>query len=313
MHDIHVARSSAPTLRQVWEIYLERKPLAKTTKDLYRRALNWGVQDWMDLPVDRITRLMVADRHCELSRKNGPRGQGKDAANLTFRTMRSLLNFAIHRLQEDSAYIKDNPVNCLSDLRAWNKTTKRHDIIDEHLLPIWFKEVLSHDDPLCRDYLLILLFMAYRRREACLLKWNDVNFRSGLITARETKNHKEHTLPMPQFVIDLLSRRYWYMKPRSHDYIFPGRFGGHLSVNYKGYQELWEPMGFTFRLHALRRTTLTTGALLGIPELHIAWIANHENDASITRRYMVKNPEVLREHIEKISEKLQSFMELTGT
>lgn len=303
MQELHPARIDAPRLSELLTFYLEKKTLKPKTIALYRRALQWGISDWMDIPIDRISKRMIADRHQELSNRNGPRGTGKDCANLTMRTLKSLMNFAIKRYETDDGVrlIKENPVVWVE----FNRSRRRKDIVQDHQLPAWFREVLRCDDPDCRDYLLVLLFMGFRRSEGRLLRWADLDFQAELITARDTKNGTDHILPMPQYINDLLSRRYWYMKPEPKDYVFPGRHGrGALSDNYKGYQRLWEPMGFAFRPHALRRTFLTAGARLNLPPLTLKWLANHETDNDVTLGYVVRDPESLREPIEKISQRL---------
>lgn len=302
----------APSLYEVFLLYIEKRDLKDSTIDLYDYVLKWGLEDWLPLPIDMITREMIEDRHRLLSRKNGKRGSGQACADLTMRTLRTLMNFAGQRCSrpDGTKVITDNPVRWLSEIKGWNKAVRRQGVLKSGMVKPWFKAVMELPDPILRDYLLVLLFMGLRRTEGARLQWSDVDFSSGFLTARDTKNGDDHTLPMPSFIAQILGNRYWYMRPDPNDFVFPGRFGGKpLSENYKGYQKLWETLGFRFMLHDLRRSFLTIGESQDIPLTTLKWLANHRSKSDVTMGYLIVDPERLREPIEMIAKRI---LELAG-
>ena len=71
-----------------------------------------------------------------------------------------------------------------------------------------------------RDYLLFLLLTGLRCGEARQLKWTYIDFRNKLLTIprAQTKPDREHQLPLTDFVVALLKKRYAY---RNHsEWIF---------------------------------------------------------------------------------------------
>ena len=315
MQELHGARPSAPTLSQVWHLYKEKRSLKEQTIKMYEFVWKWGMPDWMELPITSITKTMIEDRHKQLSQKNGPRGSGRASADLCMRTLRTVINFANQRYEQPAGkrLIEDNPVRWLSEIKQWNPRVKRQGIIKPQQMPQFFEAVNKCSDPFLRDYLFVLWFTGFRRCEGAALIWRDVDFTSNMLTARDTKNGTDHTLPMAPFLIDLLTRRYWFVRPQPGDFVFPGKVPGtHVSGNYKGYEKLFETLGFSFMLHDLRRTFLTTAQACGLDYTTIKWLANHKM-SDVTFQYLIKDPEMLRQPIEKISQKLLEFSGVSST
>lgn len=308
MQNTHGAHFRAPTLYEALIKYTSSRTLKPDTISLYDYILKWGAEDWLHLPINKITRQMVAERHVILSKRNGPRGSGKSAANMCMRVIRTLINFVqnVERYPDGSKIIDENPVLYLSHTRQWNKATRRTSRISPAQLKRWYEGVQSTPQPVFRDYLIFLLFTGLRRTEAARLRWKDIDFADRLLTVKETKNGDPHTLPLSEFLQDFLSRRYWYMHPAPDDYVFPGRFrGSPISENYKGYQDLWEACGVNFKLHDLRRTFLTVGQSAGLDLVTLKWLANHRSNSSdVTLGYLIQDPERLREPMERISRQL---------
>lgn len=311
MHNLSGASFCAPTLSVVLVNYLNVRTLKPETEHIYRWALTWGCSDWMHRPVNEINQIEILERHKALSTKQGPRGEGKSAADMTMRVVRTLINFAMiaNRKPDGTPTVTHNPVHYLSAVDGWNPRNRRQTVIKGPQLKRWYKAVSAMDQPVFRDYILFLLFTGMRRSEGRLLRWSDVDFENRLVTARETKNGLDHTLPLSDYLYMMLSTRWHYVKPAPDDYIFPGRFKGtSISENYKGYIELWEAAGVKFKLHDLRRTYLTLGESLDIPITTLKWMANHSS-SDVTFGYLVKDPERLRAPMDQIT---LALIELCG-
>ncbi len=70
---------------------------------------------------------------------------------------------------------------------------------------------------------MLVLFTGLRRQEAAKLRWNHVDLKEKTITITETKNHEAHSLPLSDYLHNLLLAR---EKSSTSDYVFPGTGGG---------------------------------------------------------------------------------------
>ena len=122
-----------------------------------------------------------------------------------------------------------------------------------------------------------------------------------IFTILDTKNRNEHTLPLPDFVFDLLNRR---LINRINDYVFPSRVkkGGHLVDPQKYVNVVIEKSGTAFILHDLRRTFLTIAHSLDIPYYALKRLVNHSMRSDVTAGYVILDIEGLRKHMQKIAD-----------
>jgi integrase len=65
------------------------------------------------------------------------------------------------------------------------------------------------ENPVARDYLLLILFTGLRRREAAALRWTDIDLKAGIIRipAANTKTNRTLDLPMVDAVRDMFIAR----------------------------------------------------------------------------------------------------------
>src|SRR5690606_4396018 len=105
------------------------------------------------------------------------------------------------------------------------------------------------------DFLLLLLFTGLRRNEAAQLRWKDVDLESRMLTIPDPKNRVPHTLPLSDFVFEMLERREeWATSP----WVFAGSGKkGYLVEPKKQIQRVIEVSGVQFSIHDLRRTFAT--------------------------------------------------------
>jgi integrase len=123
------------------------------------------------------------------------------------RTLRAVLNYAFEDEKAGTQYV--NPVNVLSSRKrkAWFKVDRRRTLIKNSELPAWHKAVMALDNPVARDYFLFLLNTGLRRNEAATLQWRQVDFDESCFTIAYTKNKQPHTLPLSDYLINLLDNR----------------------------------------------------------------------------------------------------------
>lgn len=289
----------AITLSEVFQDYLKaRKTLKPKTLYDYRRVIEIAFGDWKDKPLLSITKDKMAQRHTLLGKN-----QGEAYANLSMRLLRALFNFAAGRYEDAQGHslIVENPVKRLSQTRAWYRMRRRDSYIKPHELPAWFKTVQGLDNGTVRDYLLLLLFTGLRRQEAARLTWDNVDFKARTLTVTDTKNHQNHTLPLPDFIFDLFQQR------RTHAvsaYVFPGGgAGGYLVEPRTPMARVIKESEVTFTLHDLRRTFATCVNSLdhSLSYFSIKRLLNHKSN-DVTAGYIQHDIEQLREPMQKITD-----------
>ena len=126
------------------------------------------------------------------------------------RILRALLNFASDQYEIDGEpALAVNPVQRLSRNKSWYRIQPRQGVIPDHKLSAWYQAVMALENGTIRDYFLLLLFTGLRRNEAAKLKWSDVDLEGRMLIVRSenSKNHREHRLPLSDFLHALLARK----------------------------------------------------------------------------------------------------------
>lgn len=301
--------ASEVTLGEVLLRYLEVRTLRPRTRHAYRSVSQQRLGDWLSLPVTRITKKMVEERHHYISNVGGDWKPSKVQANFAMMILKLLLNFAAdqYETKEGLPLLRSNPVNTLSKNRLWHRMTPRQNIISDYRYPQWFKAVMSLKNTKVRDFLLLVVFTGLRKSEAMTLQWTDVDFESRILTVRAdtSKNHKEHRLPLSTFLFNLLKKR--KIESRS-EFVFPGR-QKHLVQISSIIEQVKKSAGFNFSTHDLRRSFLTLAERLDLPYYVLKRLANHSGGSDVTfTHYIVADVERLREPMEKITRRMLELM-----
>lgn len=318
------SRERGQTLKDIYDQYLAARPQMKRhSVQVDKSLLNCHMADWLNKPIQEISKEMVAKRHLKIAQETK-----HVTANNAMRLFRRLYNFAMGISAEDS--LPQNPVKRLSDTRQWFKEKRRQTIIKDHELLAWYSALQKIDNPVTRDYLELLLFTGLRKNEGLTLKWADVDMKGQTFTIRETKNGNPHTLPMSSALYDLFCRR---QDLRENEYVFPGRNGKHLVEPKRQVKSLenisqWilngveteddfkkleqdNPNniipGITFCLHDLRRTFST------IAEQHVSYselkrLVNH-TDKDVTQGYLIISVEKLKIPMQKVTNAILKLLE----
>jgi integrase len=301
------------TLRQVLQKFLEIKPIRKDTKLNYHYAINKHLNDWLDLPINSITKDMVEQRHQQLTvapNRLGTSGRGR--ANNALKKLSALINFANDRFcTDDEPLVKINPVTRLTLNRSWHRIYPRQGIIADSRLSDWYRAVRTLQNEVARDFLLFLLLTGMRFGETRKLKWSYVDFENKILTVpREiTKSDREHKLPLSDFLISLLRKRHVYRN--GSEWVFQSARRGHkhLSAGVGIVRRVRAKSGIKFTYHDLRRTFLTMGEKLDVPAYTLKRLVNHSVSNDMTGRYLVLDIEWLRHHMSAIT---NSFLDLLG-
>lgn len=291
------AKIESITLHKAFEEFKATRPLTpKTLRDYERsmRLLNWGETGWF-----KITGDMVIRKHQALTEENGPA-----TANLAMRFLRSLLTFCIerYRTSDDKPLIAENPVKRLSGVKAWNVIKPRTNYIKPYELKAWWEAGDKLANETHRDYVRFVLLTGLRREEAAAkLKWENIDFVSKTFTVPDTKNHKDLTLPLTDYLLAMLEDR---RATRINDYVFPSPHSksGHLEEPRAAYEPIEELCGIKSTIHDLRRTFATIAESLDIPHYSVKALVNHKSGNDVTAGYIQITPERLREPLQRITD-----------
>ncbi len=293
------------TLEQAFNDFIAvRKKLKARTLYDYQRIMKTVFADWQNKAMLEIGKDMVAKRHSKIGTEHG-----EAYANLSMRFLRALFNFAIAQYEDGNgnAILRENPVIRLTQTRAWYRVDRRQTVIKPHELEPWFNAIMNlKNDPISqnretiRDYLLLILFTGLRREEAASMIWHNVDLQSKTLKVTDTKNHLDHTLPLSDFLYDLLQQR---KNSAINEYVFQRANGtGYISEQRKQMAKVIKESGISFTIHDLRRTFLTVAESLDISAYAVKRLANHKMSNDITAGYIVADVERLRQPMQKITD-----------
>jgi len=303
----------ATTLQQAFNDFLRaRKNLKSRTLYDYQRLMKVAFPDWQNKALVDIKKEMVAKRHTKVGAEHG-----EAYANLAMRFLRALFNFSIAQYEDGSgnAVVRENPVVRLTQTRAWFRVERRQTVIKSHQLKPWYEGVMvlkndktSQQSALVADYLLLLLFTGLRRQEAATLRWSDIDLHGRSFTVRDTKNREPLTLPLTDFMYDLLETR---KSNADSDYVFAGSGkAGHLIEPRHQVQQVRNASGVSFTLHDLRRSYITIAESIDISAYALKRLVNHKMSNDVTAGYIVNDVERLREPMQKITNYLLNALTL---
>ena len=304
------------TLCEAFNAFLKVRKLKPNTVYDYQNTINASFKKWLDKPLKELTREMVSNRYRAIQKEIAERHKdttgirGQSYANGAMRILRSVYNFA--KAYFEDAHLPENPVNGLSDTRTWFKNRRRQSLITIHQLPVWFKAVSCLSDPLendkaetARDYLLLMLFTGLRRMEAAKLTWSQIDLKSKILTIEDTKNGETHSLPLPDYLYNMLKTR----NENSKDhfvFLWPSAKQGYIVDPGKYMERVIRNSGVHFILHDLRRTFITIAESLDISAYALKRMMNHKMNGDVTAGYIVTDVERLRKPMEKIADYILS-------
>jgi len=266
------ARFRNITLQELLDKYLQDKGDLREASVLdYTKKMNQGFSDWMNKPIDKITRDMV------LTRRNQFEG-GRDNK---MRVLRLLMRYAVKPLRA----LDESPVDVLTDGKLWAKPTrKKRKIATEELRP-WYQAVLNLENEQAKVYLLLLLHTGTRDQDVRYLEWRDIDFKNDCFIARDTKNHTDFAAYIAPQIKPYL--RSLHSLTGHGRFVFPGgNKDGVMDIPRKPIAQVCKQTGITFSSHDLKRTFLTISETVYIPSSLTKALANHQTDSDVTEGYI---------------------------
>ncbi len=286
------------TLQELLDRYLGDKIGLRELSVLdYINKINQGFSDWLNKPINEITRDMVLAR----------RKQFTGGADNKMRVLRLLMRYAVVTLKA----LDDNPVDVMKDGSLWAKPTRRKRMIPSDNLKDWYNAVLHLENEQAKVYLLLLLHTGLRDQDVRYLEWNDVDFKNDCFIARDTKNSSDFTAYIAPQIKPYL--RALQGKTGGGRYVFPGgNKDGVMDIPRKPIAQVCKLTGVTFSSHDLKRTFLTIGEAAMIPFSLLKALANHQTDGDVTGGYINPEANTLRQATFKIADTIQRLTTADG-
>ena len=259
---------NAGTFEELAQLYLEmharphKKPasIKEDTRILNAYLLPaWGRRKFQSITRSDVIRLLD-----EIKFKRG----APVMANRVKALASTIFNFAAKK-----ALVPETFANPCTNVEQPTKEKSRDRVLSDDEIKALLKDLESRAEPTASIYRLVLL-TGQRPGEVKAMRWCDIDGENiWTIPATETKNHREHKVPLSSHVVAVIER----LRSLSGDseFVFAAPSGGHIKWLQKMSQRIQKNVGFNFRPHDLRRTCATNLSKLGVDDVTIATILNH--------------------------------------
>jgi integrase len=304
-------RMEGMTLRQMLDAYVAvNAKLKGGTGGGYLAALQATVKDWLDKPLRDITSEKVLAAH----KKHGARSHA--GANLGMRVVRLVWNFAKTHNTASATIYGPNPVDVLSERKAWFHVPRRKTVIKRHNLPAWWaglNRLREADMPAAAeaaDVMEVLLYTGLRSGEVREMAWEQVDLRGRTVFLPDPKNRNPVELPLPSQLMTLIERRKANATPNAR-YVFPAtdpRQPFNKSTLRKYAVLLRDETGVPFVPHDLRRGFTSTAEKL-TSFLTAKRLANHKAiEADVTAGYVVEDEDDFRQASQRVADRIEEAL-----
>lgn len=256
------------TVNEALQIYLDRNDFKPKTIRQYKKYFDLYL-GWGNRKLFQITKQEVLDRFIEVSNISA------SSANGSVSLLGTLWKY-IHVLYstDEQPILKTNPVDIISVTKGWNRIKSRERHLHKDVIHKYYQAVINYQDELNlentarsnthRDMVLMCMYTGCRRQEACQLRWEDVNFKTGALTFKDTKNGTDHNFPIGDHLINVLKER-WMLK--ENDWVFPATkmptsWNMHATKVDTLLNRVGDLVGYYVSMHDFRRTFATICNLL---------------------------------------------------
>ena len=296
-----------PTLGEAFEDYMRVNPnRSPNTTKVYRQNLRVNLSDWVNRPLNAITRRDVEARFLRITEKHGWAG-----ANQTMSMLRSIYR----RPCVDYDGVK-NPVELwLAAGGKFHPHRRRKISSPAEVLPRWCAgiESVKMPEPI-RDVLWIGVYTGMRLGEVKSLRWERVDLERRILRVEETKTGEALELP----ITDQLAAVFERCRARAEEsgepetgWLFPSpkSASGHLEDVFKFYAPIGKVAGTKFWYHGLRNSFITVAEReLLLPRSLTKRLVNHARGSDVTEGYAADwTVEQLREPAQRVADRIDAL------
>ena len=168
-------------------------------------------------------------------------------------------------------------------------------------------KLLSNCSSTLRPIVILAVFAGMRRGEILKLKWNNIDYKRGIITLLDTKNGEKRELPMNKEVKDA------FIQVRKHPespYVFCNEQGQPRHDIRKSFSTALRKSDITdFRFHDLRHSFASQLVMAGVDLNTVRELLGHK-DITMTLRYSHLAPRHKQHAVDILSKKMDTFWTL---
>ena len=169
-------------------------------------------------------------------------------------------------------------------------------------------KLLSNCSPSLRPIVVLAVFTGMRRGEILGLKWNNIDYKRGIITLLDTKNGQKREVPMSDTVKNAIIQ---VRKHPGSPYVFCNEHGqGRHDIRKSYATALKKSAIIGFRFHDLRHTFASQLVMSGIDLNTVRELLGHK-DITMTLRYSHLAPRHRQHAVDILSKKLDPFWTLS--
>jgi integrase len=264
------------------EMYLEREgPLLKSIRTERNRVLAWA-REFGSRPLGQITREEI-----EAWRRNKMTKCRPATINREMSRLRRMFSLAV-----EWELLEESPMAGIRFLRENNARTRYLSLEECQRL------IASCIAPHIRALVSVALHSGMRLGEILNLHWRDLDFASGFILVRDSKNGESRHVPMDA-ILSALFRAY----PRrlGTDLVFSSSSGGRIVDVRTGFQNACKRAGLTdLHFHDLRHTFASQFVMAGGDLYILKEILGHKSPA-MAARYAHLSPTYLIKSIDRMN------------
>src|SRR5437868_5693301 len=253
------------------QTYLEREgPLLKSIRTERKRVLAWA-REFGNRPLGQITRTEIEARRRERMSKCHPPTISRNLSRL-----RHMLNIAV-----EWELLEESPMKGMKFLRENNARTRYLSLEECQRL------IASCFAPHIRALVSVALHSGMRLGEILNLHWRDLDFASGFILVRDSKNGESRHVPMDATLSALLRV---YSRRLGTDLVFSSPAGGRIVDVRTGFQNACKRAGLIdLHFHDLRHTFASQFVMSGGDLYILQEILGHKS-ITMTQRYAHLSP-----------------------
>ena len=294
-----------PVLREAFEEFMAANPnRALSTDKGYRAFVDRYLGDWLNRPLDTITRREVEARFNRISTY-----QDWASANRTISILRSVYS----RPCVDLDGLR-NPVDLwLAAGGRFHRKKRRKIPSPAEVLPRWRAGIESVvGSPGRQDAFWFGFYTGMRLNEVLPLRWERVDREALIFRVEQTKTGEPLELPITGQLAAVLERRWEESGGLPEGWVFPSSASstGHIRHLAQHYKPIGEAGGAKFWFHGLRNAFITVAERdLMLPHALTKRLVNHAPPNDVTEGYAADwTIRQLREPAQRIADRIEALM-----
>ena len=263
--------------------YVERCISVLKSAKTERNRVNFWVREFGNRPIGQVTRGEIEDWQARKRQRCKPA-----TVNRILCRLRHMFNRMV-----DWNLLDQSPMKGIKFLPE-NNARLRHLLLEECQLLID-----SCKAPHLRAIVTIALHTGMRSGEIRNLQWRDLDFDTGFLIVRDSKNGETRHVPMDSTVVALL--RDW-TRTEGSDFVFSNAAGGRIGWLQHGFRKALGRAGLTdLHFHDLRHTFASQWMMAG-GDLYVLRSILGPKSVAMTQRYAHLSPAYKRAMVDRMEQ-----------